>query len=40
MQGLPSRFVSQDASQPWILFWVLQSVSILGVGLDPDNKQR
>lgn len=40
MQGLPARYVSQDASQPWIMFWILQSISILGVGLDPDNKQR
>jgi len=40
LQGLPTRYVSQDASQPWILFWVLQSISILGVGLDPDNKQK
>jgi protein farnesyltransferase subunit beta len=40
LQGLPKRSVSHDASQPWILFWTLQSLSILGVGLDPDNKQR
>jgi protein farnesyltransferase subunit beta len=40
LKGMPSRHVSQDASQPWILFWVLQSLSIMGVGIDPDNKQR
>ena len=40
LQGLPSRAVTQDASQPWIIFWVLQSLCILGVGLDPDNKQK
>ena len=40
LQGLPDRYTSQDASQPWILFWILQSLCILGVGLDPDNKQR
>ncbi|EGN97652.1 hypothetical protein SERLA73DRAFT_92860 [Serpula lacrymans var. lacrymans S7.3] len=39
-QGLPTRYTSQDASQPWLLYWTLQSFSILGVALDPDNKQR
>ncbi|KAG7443637.1 terpenoid cyclases/Protein prenyltransferase [Guyanagaster necrorhizus] len=39
-QGFPARYVSQDASQPWLMFWTLQAFSILGVALDPGNKQR
>ncbi|KAH7925777.1 terpenoid cyclases/Protein prenyltransferase [Leucogyrophana mollusca] len=40
VQGFPSRYASQDASQPWLLYWTLQGLSVAGVGLDPDNKQR
>jgi protein farnesyltransferase subunit beta len=40
VQGFPTRYVSQDASQPWLLFWTIQGFSILQVGLDPGNKQR
>lgn len=40
LQGLPSKYISQDASQPWLIFWILESFSILQVGLDPGNKQR
>jgi protein farnesyltransferase subunit beta len=40
LQGLPARYTSQDASQPWLLFWTVQGFSTLQVGLDPGNKQR
>ncbi|KAH6905564.1 farnesyltransferase subunit beta [Coprinopsis sp. MPI-PUGE-AT-0042] len=40
VQGFGARYVSQDASQPWLLFWTLQAFSCLGVALDPGNKQR
>ncbi|RDB18840.1 Protein farnesyltransferase subunit beta [Hypsizygus marmoreus] len=40
VQGFPARYMSQDASQPWLLFWTIQAFSILQVGLDPGNKQR
>jgi hypothetical protein len=40
VQGLPSRYISQDASQPWLLYWTLQSFSVMGVGMDPNNKQK
>lgn len=40
VQGFPSRYISQDASQPWLLYWTLQSFSVMGVALDPNNKQR
>lgn len=40
LQGLPGKYTSQDASQSWLLFWSLQSLSILKVELDEGNKQR
>nr|GAT56401.1 predicted protein [Mycena chlorophos] len=39
-QGLPARYSSQDASQPWLLYWTLQAFSVLQVGLDPGTKQK
>lgn len=40
IQGFPLRYTSQDASQPWLMFWTLQAFSILQVGIDPGNKQK
>lgn len=40
VQGFPERYISQDASQPWLLFWTVQAFSVLQVALDPGNKQR
>ncbi|KAF9448745.1 terpenoid cyclases/Protein prenyltransferase [Macrolepiota fuliginosa MF-IS2] len=40
LQGFPAQYSSQDASQPWLLFWTLQAFSVLQVGLDPGNRQR
>ncbi|KAF7328986.1 Protein farnesyltransferase subunit beta [Mycena venus] len=40
VQGFPARYTSQDASQPWLMFWTLQAFSVLQVGLDPGNKQK
>ena len=40
LQGLPARYQAQEASKAWIMFWILQSFSLLGVGLDPASKQR
>ncbi len=40
VQGFPARYVSQDASQPWLIFWTLQGFSVLGVGLDEKTKKR
>ncbi|PVF99368.1 terpenoid cyclases/Protein prenyltransferase [Serendipita vermifera] len=39
-QGLPAGYKSQDASQPWLLFWIVQSFQLMGAGLDPQTKQR
>jgi protein farnesyltransferase subunit beta len=40
IQGFPARYISQDASQPWLMYWTLQSLSALQVAIDPDCKQR
>lgn len=40
VQGFPAKYISQDASQPWLMFWTVQSFSILQVSLDPTNKQK
>lgn len=40
IQGFPARYTSQDASQPWLLFWTVQAFCLLQVELDPGNKQR
>lgn len=40
VQGFPARYTSQDASQPWLIFWTLQGFSVLGVGLDEVTKKR
>jgi protein farnesyltransferase subunit beta len=40
IQGFPTRYTSQDASQPWLMFWTLQSFGILQVALDPVTKQK
>ncbi|KAF8889431.1 terpenoid cyclases/protein prenyltransferase alpha-alpha toroid [Gymnopilus junonius] len=40
VQGFPARYISQDASQPWLMFWTVQAFSVLQVALDPANKQR
>ncbi|KAI0750474.1 terpenoid cyclases/Protein prenyltransferase [Fomes fomentarius] len=39
-QGFPERYTSQDASQPWLIYWTLQAFSVLGVGLDDQTKRR
>ncbi|KAJ3559310.1 hypothetical protein NM688_g417 [Phlebia brevispora] len=39
-QGFPERYASQDASQPWLIFWTLQGFSVMGVGLDERTKQH
>lgn len=39
-EGLPAPYKSQDASQPWMLFWIVQSFQLMGAGLDPGTKQR
>lgn len=40
IQGFPAKYMAYDASQPWLVFWTAQSLSVLGVALDPANKQK
>ncbi|WVQ63932.1 uncharacterized protein L199_002088 [Kwoniella botswanensis] len=37
---LPGKFVSLDASRPWLVFWTVHSLDLLGVGLDQGTKDR
>ncbi|KAH8111560.1 terpenoid cyclases/Protein prenyltransferase [Phellopilus nigrolimitatus] len=39
-QGFPPRFISQDASQPWLMFWTIQAFHLFGASFDPRNRQR
>ncbi|KAL5638799.1 hypothetical protein ACGC1H_003227 [Rhizoctonia solani] len=40
VQGLPSRYTSQDASQPWLIYWASQALTCLGIRLEDPTKQR
>ncbi|WVR09083.1 hypothetical protein IAU60_006144 [Kwoniella sp. DSM 27419] len=37
---LPVKFVSLDASKPWLVFWSVHSLDLLGVALDQGTKNR
>ena len=39
-QGFPERYTSQDASQPWLIYWTLHGFSVLGAELDDQTKKR
>ena len=38
--SLPGKYVSLDASRPWLTYWTLHSFDLLGVGLDDEMKRR
>ncbi|GBE85920.1 Protein farnesyltransferase subunit beta [Sparassis crispa] len=40
LQGFPERYISQDASQPWLIYWTLQGFSVLGIGMDDQTRKR
>jgi len=40
LQGFPSRYTGQDASQPWLMYFTIHGFALLQVGLDPGNRQR
>ncbi|EUC55906.1 terpenoid cyclase/protein prenyltransferase [Rhizoctonia solani AG-3 Rhs1AP] len=40
VQGLPSRYTSQDASQPWLIYWASQALTCLGIRLEDSTKQH
>lgn len=37
---LPPPYVTLDASRPWLIYWVVQSMAIMNVSLDPNGKKR
>jgi protein farnesyltransferase subunit beta len=37
---LPAAYVSLDASRPWLMFWSVHSLDLLGVALDQGTKDR
>jgi protein farnesyltransferase subunit beta len=37
---LPAGYVALDASRPWLMFWTVHSLDILGVALDQNTKDR
>jgi len=40
MNYLPAPYVSLDASRPWLLFWTIHSLDLLGCALDDETKKR
>jgi protein farnesyltransferase subunit beta len=40
LEELPGGFVSLDASRPWIIYWILHSVYLLGKDLSLELKNR
>jgi len=37
---LPGGYVALDASKPWLFFWTMHSLDILGIALDQEMKRR
>lgn len=37
---LPPGFVGLDASKPWLMYWSLHSLDIMGIALDQGTKDR
>lgn len=37
---LPAPFVSLDASRPWMVYWMLHSIDLLGIALDEGTKAK
>lgn len=37
---LPPGFVSLDASKPWLMYWTVHSLDLLGIALDQGTKDR
>ena len=37
---LPSPYVALDASRPWLVYWTVHSLDILGIGLDDELRAR
>lgn len=40
MYHLPAPYVSLDASRPWLLYWTMHSLDLLGCAVDQHSKDR
>lgn len=40
MNYLAAPYVALDASRPWLLFWTMHSLDLLGCALDDETKKR
>ncbi|KAH9809845.1 terpenoid cyclases/protein prenyltransferase alpha-alpha toroid [Melampsora americana] len=40
LSHLGPRLTTLDASRPWLMYWILNSFSILNLGLNPTDRQR
>lgn len=40
MFKLPAPYVSLDASRPWLMFWTMHSLDLLGCALDQPTQAR
>lgn len=36
----PPGYTALDASKPWLMFWILHSLDLLGIALDDATKKR
>lgn len=39
-EGLNRWFVALDASKPWLIYWILQSLDLLGVDIPGEIKEK
>lgn len=37
---LPAPYVALDASRPWLMYWTVHSLDLLGIGMDPATTER
>jgi protein farnesyltransferase subunit beta len=40
LRGLPSGYTMLDASRPWLLYWILHSLALLNIKVDPKTRRR
>lgn len=39
-KDLPAGFRQLDASRPWLVFWIIHSIDLLGAPMDPKSRER
>ena len=40
LKGLPTHFVSLDASTPWLVYWMVHSLDLLDIELSLEMKLK